>query len=170
MLVKAKLNMEKQEIDYKGFCTNVLKINEKIRFAAILDKNGNKVGGGYRAKVSSYLNPTEINHSLHLALKRWKSRDKLSNRIGHARFSLTEYEKVKQITIPIGKTHLLLLSTEISVNHTKLLEKICLLIDQYFRGIMLKEYASPEEIKKLNRRAIIAVKKDMGHVRYFSSL
>lgn len=162
--------MEKEKIDYEGFCNNVRKLNEKIRFAAILDKNGKRVGGGYRAKVSSYLNPTEVNHSLNLALKRWKNRDKLSNRIGHARFSFTEYEKVKQLTIPIGKTHLLLLSTEVDVNHTKLLQMICVLIDQYFRGLVFKEYASPEEIKKLNRRAIIAAKQDIGHVRYFSTL
>jgi len=162
--------MEKEEIDYEGFCNNVRKLNEKIRFAAILDKNGKRLGGGYRAKVSSYLNPTEVNQSLNLALKRWKNRDKLSNRIGHARFSLTEYEKVKQLTIPIGKTHLLLLSTEIDVNHTKLLQMICVLIDQYFRGLVFKELASPEEIKNLNRRAIIAAKQDIGHVRYFSTL
>jgi len=162
--------MEKEKIDYEGFCNNVRIINEKIRFAAVLDKNGKRVGGGYRARVSSHLTPKEVDHSLHLALKRWKNRDKLSNRIGHARFSFTEYEKVKQITIPIGKTHLLLLSTEVDMNHTKLLEVICVLIDQYFRGIMFKELASPQEIKELNRRAKTVFKKDQGHVKYFSTL
>ena len=162
--------MIRQEIDYEGFCTNVRKLNEKIRFAAVLDKNGNRMGGGYRAKVSSHLTPKEVNHSLNLALKRWKNRDKLSNRIGHARFSLTEYEKVKQITIPIGKTHLLLLSTEVNVNHTILLEKICVLIDKYFRGIVFKEYISPMEIEKLNRRVMEATKQDLGHVKHFSTI
>jgi len=158
----------KQEIDYEGFCTNVKNLNEKIRFAAVLDLTGKRIGGGYSENVSSHLSLAEVKQSMQYAIKRWENRDRLSHRIGHPRYSLTEYEKVKQITIPIGKNHILLLSTEVTVDHVKLLEKICSLIDQYFRGFLLKQYSSSLEIKKINENAIRATKKDKGHVKKLS--
>lgn len=129
---------KKFQADYERFCKEVRSINYKIRFAAILNKKGKRVAGGYREKISSHLSPAEINLSLYYAHQRWENRGHLSRRIGDARYSLTEYEKVKQITIPIGKNHLLLISTEVDANHLKILEKISALIDDHFRGLLLK--------------------------------
>lgn len=128
---------KKFQIDYEMFCKEVMSINYKIRFAALLDKKGKRIAGGYRENISSYLSPHEVNMSLYYAHQRWENRGKLSNRIGDARYSLTEYEKVKQITIPIGKRFLLLISTEINANHLKIMEKISMLIDDHFRGLLL---------------------------------
>ena len=75
--------------------------------------------------------------SVYYAKKRWENRGHLSHRIGNARYSLTEYEKVKQITIPIGKNRLLLISTEVNANHIVILEKVSLLISDHFQGILL---------------------------------
>jgi len=66
-------------------------------------------------------------------------RGHLTHRIGAAKYSITEYEKVKQITVPLGKNRLLLISTEINANHTKILEKVSLLVGEYFRGLLLKK-------------------------------
>ena len=131
--------VKKIPIDYERFCSEVLSINQKIRFASIINKYGTKIGGGYRKNISSYLSPEEVKMSLYYAKKRWENRGHLSHRIGYARYSLTEYEKVKQITIPIDKNHLLLISTEINANHLVILEKVCLLISDHFRGILLKQ-------------------------------
>jgi len=67
-----------------------------------------------------------------------ENRGNLAHRIGEAVYSITEYEKIKQITIPIGKTNLLLISTEVNANHSKILEKVCALINEHFRGLLLK--------------------------------
>jgi len=130
--------VKKIKIDYDRFCKEAMCVNSKIRFAAILNRNGEKIAGGYRENTSSYLSPDEVKKSLYYAFKRWEYRGTLAHRIGETVYSVTEYEKVKQITIPIGKTNLLLISAEINANHSKILEKVCLLIDEHFRGLLLK--------------------------------
>ena len=132
--------MEKElKIMYETFCQEVLYLNQHIRFAAILNRNGIRVAGGYGKNISSLLTPDEVNMSLFYAKKRWEHRGHLSHRLGPAKYSITEYEKVKQITIPIGKNRLLLISTEIKANHTKILENVSLLVGEYFRGLLVKK-------------------------------
>jgi len=126
------------QIDYEQFCKEIMLINHKIRFAALLDKNGKRLAGGYGENISSHLSPDEVDMSMYHAKQRWDNRGRLSHRLGDARYSLTEYEKVKQITIPIGKNSLLLISTEVNTNHIIILEKVCLLIDNHFRGLLLQ--------------------------------
>jgi len=130
--------VKKIQIDYERFCKEVLGINSKIRFASVLNRNGKRVAGGYREYTSSLLSNSEIKMSLCYAFKRWENRGNLAHRIGETVYSITEYEKVKQITIPIGKTSLLLISTEVNANHSKILEKVSVLISEHFRGLLLK--------------------------------
>ena len=130
--------VKKTQIDYERFCKEVLCLNSKIRFASILNRNGKNIAGGYREYTSSLLSNSEIKISLQYAFKRWENRGNLAHRIGETVYSMTEYEKIKQITIPIGKTNLLLISTEINVNHSKILEKVSVLINEHFQGLLLK--------------------------------
>ncbi len=130
--------VKKIQIDYERFCKEVLGINSKIRFASVLNRNGKNIAGGYRENTSSLLSNSEIKMSLQYAFKRWENRGNLAHRIGETVYSITEYEKVKQITIPIGKTSLLLISTEVNANHSKILEKVSVLINEHFRGLLLK--------------------------------
>ena len=130
--------IKKIQIDYERFCKEVLGINSKIRFASVLNRNGKNIAGGYRENTSSLLSNSEIKMSLYYAFKRWENRGNLAHRIGETVYSITEYEKVKQITIPIGKTSLLLISTEVNANHSKILEKVSMLINEHSRGLLLK--------------------------------
>jgi len=126
--------VKKIQIDYERFCKEVMCINSKI----VLNRNGKNIAGGYRENTSSLLSNSEIKMSLYYAFKRWENRGNLAHRIGETVYSITEYEKVTQITIPIGKTSLLLISTEVNANHSKILEKVSLLINEHFRGLLLK--------------------------------
>jgi len=130
--------VKKIQIDYERFCNEVMCINSKIRFAAVLNRNGKNIAGGYRENTSSLLSNNEVKMSLYYAFKRWENRGNLAHRIGETVYSITEYEKVKQITIPIGKTRLLLISTEVNANHSKILEKVSVLINEYLQGLLLK--------------------------------
>ncbi len=130
--------VKKIQIDYERFCKEVMCINSKIRFAAVLNRNGKNIAGGYREYTSSLLSNNEVKMSLYYAFKRWENRGNLAHRIGETVYSITEYEKVKQITIPIGKTSLLLISTEVNANHSKILEKVSVLINEHSRGLLLK--------------------------------
>ena len=70
--------MEKKlKIICETFCQEVIYSNSHIRFVAILNKNGTRIAGGYRKKISSFLTPDEVKMSLHFAKKRWDDRGNL---------------------------------------------------------------------------------------------
>ena len=118
-------------MDYDKLCKEIMNLEPLIRFAAILNENGERVAGGFRENTSSLLSPNEVNMSVFYALRRWEARGHLSHRIGDAKYSTTAYEKVKQITIPVNGKNLLVISTEPSVNQLKIIEPVLKLIENY---------------------------------------
>jgi len=110
---------------------NIFELDPIIRFAAVINPAGDRVGGGYRRNISSMLSYDEVNKSLQYAAKRWEARGTLAHRIGEAKYSITEYEKVKQLTFPVNKKDLLLISTEINSNQLKIVNSILELLENY---------------------------------------
>ena len=117
-------------MDYQKLCDDVMKIDKKIRFAVILSNYGEKIAGGFRPNIESFLSPDEIQMSLFYAGQRWDTRIHLEHRIGKAKYSITEYEKVKQFTLPVDVKHLLLMSTETNADHDVIIENALRLIKQ----------------------------------------
>lgn len=115
-------------MDYDSICNDIIDLDPLIRFVAIMNPLGEKVAGGFRNGVSSLLNPDEVKMSMHYALQRWEARGNLSHRIGDAKYSTTAYEKVKQITMPINKTDLLLISVEPNANQIQIIDRVLGLI------------------------------------------
>jgi hypothetical protein len=115
-------------MDYEKLCDKIMNLDSLIRFAAILNQKGEKIAGGTRKNISSMLSPDEVQMSMYYASRRWDSRGKLSHRIGDVKYSMTTYEKVNQITIPIDKKNLLLLSTEPSAKPLEIIDKVFELI------------------------------------------
>jgi len=116
-------------VDNEKFCKEVLKLDPGIRFAIISNRFGKRIAGGYKDNTISLLSPDEIQFSLFLASRRWDTRKKLSHRIGEPRYSVTEYEKLKQITLAVSKRNLLLVSIELKTDHNKLIKKIWKLLE-----------------------------------------
>ena len=115
-------------VNYDKFCNDVLDIDHSIRFAAIGNRNGELIGSGTRQDIQSLLDPQEVKMSIYHAYLRNETRKNLAHRIGKEKYSMTEYEKIKRITIPVEKDHLLLVSTELNVDHTKIVNDIFKLI------------------------------------------
>ncbi|NDF25110.1 MAG: hypothetical protein EB149_03875 [Thaumarchaeota archaeon] len=116
-------------MNFDELCNSVMKI-EDIRFAGILDKNGELVSGGYRDGLSSHLQSDESKMSFHYASKSWESRKNLSHRVGKEKFSIVEFEKVKQISVPVDSNNILLISVEPSANHDQVVKGIFSLLEK----------------------------------------
>ena len=101
-------------------CKNVMKINEDVRFAGVLDKNGQLVSGGYKDGLSSHLQSDESKMSFHYASRAWESRKNLSHRVGKEKFAIVEFEKVKMISIPVDGNNILLVSVEPKTPHDQI--------------------------------------------------
>ena len=108
-------------MNYDILCKEILAIDPNVRFAVAF-REGERLGGGYRDNVSSLLSPEEVNTSLSYACQRWETRKNLAHRIGKAKISITEYEKVRQITLPVDEKTLLLVSLETNVDHFRVVE------------------------------------------------
>jgi len=111
-------------MNFEELCKNVMKIDDEIRFAGILDKNGELVAGGYRDGLTSHLNSDESRMSFHYASRGWESRKNLSHRVGKERFAIIEFEKVKQISIPVDNQNILLMSVEPNTDHDKIMKNV----------------------------------------------
>ncbi|HEY8109615.1 MAG TPA: DUF6659 family protein [Candidatus Nitrosotenuis sp.] len=105
-------------------CNTLLKTNKAIRFVGILGRNGDLVSGGHNSGVEQLLAPDEVKMSLHYAAKRWETRRNMSHRVGNTKYSITEYDRVKQISIPLNDSELLLISTDTKIDFKEILDSV----------------------------------------------
>ena len=111
-------------MNYKSLYEKVMKIDPKIRFATISNMNAKIMYSGHRKGVKNLLNRKESRMSLQQAVKIWKMRNKLARKIGRGKYVLAEYGRIKRITVPLGKRHLLYVSTSLAANHTRIIARI----------------------------------------------
>jgi hypothetical protein len=124
-------------MDYGKLCYDVLDLDAKVRFAGVCDNTGVIINGGLREGVASFLTNEEIKKANLITLERWRLHNTLADRIGKARYAMEEYEKVKQITMPLQDEHLLLISTEVDADHGKIIESaIQLVISNYVKDYL----------------------------------
>ena len=124
-------------MDYEKLCNDILQLDSKVRFAGVCDNTGELRNGGLRNGIKSFLTDKEFKDSNLISLERWRLHNRLADRIGKARYAMEEYEKVKQITMPLGDEHLLLISTEVDANHGKIIESaIQLIISNYVKDYL----------------------------------
>ena len=124
-------------MDYQKICNDILNLDPKVRFVGVCDNTGVIKNGGLRDGIKSILTDDEIIKSNLISLERWRLHNRLADRIGKARYAMEEYEKVKQITMPLEDEHLLLISTEVDANHGKIIESaIQLIISNYVKDYL----------------------------------
>jgi hypothetical protein len=127
----------KFDMDYEKLCNDVLNLDVKVRFVGICDKTGEIKNGGLRDGIKRILTDEEIKRANLISLERWRLHNTLADRIGKARYAMEEYEKVKQITMPLEDEHLLLISTEVDADHGKIIESaIQLIISNYVKDYL----------------------------------
>jgi len=117
-------------MDYDQICRSVLDIDPKVRFAGICDETGETKYGGMRDGKPGLLSSQESQKSNLLAVGRWGLRKSLTSKTGKGIYSMTEYEKLKRITIPLDDDHLLVVTTEIEADHGHIISNTLKLINQ----------------------------------------
>lgn len=109
--------MEEREY-FKELCTEVLKADKNIRFAGVIDDNGKLLVGEYRKdiesplikanqivdgrEVSSTSSAGGIANSSFLASKMIALNKQFELDLGHLNYHLTEYGKVKLLTVALS--------------------------------------------------------------------
>jgi hypothetical protein len=111
-------------VDYNKLCKDILGLDTKIRFAGVCDDTGEIRFGGQRGGIKNLLTPEETQISNVQAMARWELRDSLSHKLGKEKYSMAEYEKIKRITFTLDPDHLLLVTTEVDIEHMKVIDDI----------------------------------------------
>lgn len=114
-----KSMMEAQTIAEK-----ILKMSKSVRFVTVCDTNGRLVFSAHPKGVKSKVSPKESKKSLVTAARAWKTRKELSRKLGMCKYVLAEYDKVKRITMPAGKNHLLYITTSPNLDHNKIIRRV----------------------------------------------
>lgn len=108
-------------MDFDKFCNDIMTIDTAIRFTGVLGRSGDLIGGGHNVLSDKLLTPSESKMSFHYGAQRWDSFQNLAHKIGKEKYSVTEYEKVKQISLPFDDKNLVLISVEPSADHNKII-------------------------------------------------
>jgi hypothetical protein len=109
-------------MDFDRLCKDFLGLESKIRFAGVCDDSGEIKSGGQG--ILDLLSPEETKRSNLQAIARWALRSSLSSKVGKGRYAMAEYEKIKRIKFPLEQSHLLLVTTEVDVDHDKIIRDI----------------------------------------------
>ncbi|MGI0019519.1 MAG: hypothetical protein ACREAY_03510 [Nitrososphaera sp.] len=108
----------------------VLESDGSVRFAGIVDKKGRLIVHGYKKGLAPMLSEKEVERSIVQAILKMSTDQSMEERLGRVEYSMTVYENVKRITVPIKRHDLLLLiSAERTSDHEKIMQKVLPLID-----------------------------------------
>ncbi len=102
----------------------ILKMSPSIRYVTIASLNGKLLFSAHRRTVKTNLSKSESRQSLLMAARGWKQRKSLAKKIGRCKYVIAEYDRVKRITLPAGKNHLLYITTSPTANHSTLIKRI----------------------------------------------
>ena len=116
-------------LNYDEITKKVLDSDPQVRFAGVANSKGEMIAGGQKENVEKMLDENETKMSIHYALQKRDFYTNLAYKIGHERSSITEYEKVTLISIPINSQELFLTSTEPRADYLKVIDYIHSLID-----------------------------------------
>ena len=125
---------DKRLSEFEKLFEKVMKLDSTIRYAAIQNNVGEKIFGGFRDNINPILDENELKMMHHYASQRWQTRKNIEHKLGKNKYAIAEYDKIKRISIPLDEQHLLMLTTEISTDHTLLINRIRQLIESDYQN------------------------------------
>ena len=98
--------------DYKSFLEVLMVSNKNIRFSAMCNLEGELLFQKRRDDIKELFSLEETKEQLSRTIESWKSRGEIKDKVGSPLYSVTSYEKIKRMTIPIDEEHLLFISID----------------------------------------------------------
>jgi len=102
----------------------LLHSDSHIRFVAISNMDGNILASVNREGMNNILTEDETEKSLQRAISSWNSRRELFDKTGEGKYALVVYEKLKRITIPIDKEHLIYITFDSDGNNRDVVQAV----------------------------------------------
>ena len=115
-------------MNFDKFNEKIMSIDPTIRYAAVQNGDGQNICGHIREGITPYLSDDEIKMMHYYAGQRWDTRKRIAHKIGNAKYAMAEYDKIKRFTFTMDEEHLLMLTTEINSDSSKIIPKVLELI------------------------------------------
>ena len=109
-------------VNYDELSKQVLNLDAQVRFAGVANSKGEMIAGGHNSNVEKILDGDNVKMSIHYALQKRDLYTNLAYKIGSELSSITEYEKVTMISIPINSNDLFMVSTEPRADYLKIID------------------------------------------------
>ena len=119
-----KKNVGEGLVDLNTTCKNVLELDDKIRFAGIINEKGKLVAGGLRSGLKSLEDPKDDEMLFMELALRVKMRQEFDRQLGPVKFSLSMREKVIVMSFPLGNSQVLYVSADRNLDFASVAMKI----------------------------------------------
>ena len=112
-----------------NLCERVIKLDKNIRFAGVVNNNGEVIEGGFQKGIQPLLNGTAEQQMYVQSLSNVITLRQFKDKLGEFRYSVTEHDKVKLMTFPL-QGNILCLSTTPKAPTEKIRDKVLALLKE----------------------------------------
>ncbi len=95
---------------YEKLLNMLMNFNDSIRFAAVCNTNGDIIWNSQRKGIKNIVPLDETKQTIMRIIEAWAQNSNLENHVGSGLYSITSYEKIKRITVPLADGNLLFIS------------------------------------------------------------
>ena len=84
--------------------------NESVRFAAVANKKGEILWHSQRKGLKNIVPFEETKQTIQRVINSWQENANIKNHVGSGLYSISSYEKIKRISVPLDKDNVLFLT------------------------------------------------------------
>ena len=123
MIVHSTQECVKMSSLFEDVCQSIIDLDKTIRFAGIANIQRTIISAKYRAGLVPLLTQEETIESVEHSILRMSTRRLMEAKLGKTIYSITLYEKVKRVVIPIGKdgNFILMVSFDNEADHDSII-------------------------------------------------
>ncbi len=104
--------MEELDDKHKLLLDMIMESSKDVRFAAVSDMDGKILWNSTRTDVKHILTLEETKETIKRAIASWKSRFNITSKVGREMYTITAFDKIKRLTIPLDKDHMLFITLD----------------------------------------------------------
>ncbi len=123
--------MPTQNMDYNSLNSNILKLNSNIRYAGVYHIGNVQIFEKIQKGLARLFDKEKTKDTLIHEYMRWKARKNYSSEIGKPMYTITKYEKINRLTIPLHIKALLMVNTESKLEPNEIVPDVIKLIKKY---------------------------------------
>jgi hypothetical protein len=113
----------------RNLCERVIKLDRNIRFAGIVNANGEVIEGGFQQGIHPLLNGPAEQQMYIQSLSTVVTLKQYADKLGAFRYGITEHDKVTLLTFPLGDG-ILCVSASPKANSAKIRDKVAALLKE----------------------------------------